>query len=168
MKYKRIGSAAHNYAHSFVSLLNYGPDNYVMTYLAHAAATSGEPELRVDLLSGAAEPAALLTAPVLRSIDGYVRWFPRHLESMNVSIGAIRRATLRVRFDLEGRRLSTHYPASVLCPFESSVEVEDDRGKVHLGTVRDEWMGDEDPERPTLSRVLNVAERVALFFGRRR
>jgi hypothetical protein len=168
MKYKAIKGAAHNFAHSFTSLMNYGPDNYVMSYLAHAAATSGEAELRVDLLSGTAEPAALLTAPVLRSIDGYVRWFPRHLESMNVSIQAIRRATLRVRFDLEGRTASTHYPASVLCPFESSVEVEDDRGKVHLGTVRDEWMGDEDPERPTLSRILNVAERSALFFGHTR
>jgi hypothetical protein len=150
MKYKAIKGAAHNYAHSFVSLMNYGPDNYVMSYLAHAAATSGEPELRVDLLTGAAEPPALLTAPVLRSIDGYVRWFPRHLESMNISLEAIRRATLRVRFDLEGRGASMQYPASVLYPFEGSVEVEDDRGKVHLGTVRDEWLGDVDPRNPTL------------------
>jgi len=165
MKYKAIRSAAHNYAHSFVSLLNYGPDNYVMSYLAHAAATSGEPELRVDLLSGAAEPPPLLTAPVLRSIGGYVQCFPRHLESMNISVSAIRRAMLRVRFDLEGRRASAQYPRSVLYPFESSVEVEDDRGKVHLGTVRDEWLGDADPERPTLIRVPNVAERSALSEG---
>jgi hypothetical protein len=153
MKYKAIKGAAHNYAHSFVSLMNYGPDNYVMSYLAHAAAASGEPELRVDLLSGAAEPPPLLTPPVLRSIDGYVRWFPRHLEAMNISIEAIRRATLRVRFDLEGRSDSVQYPRSTVYPFESSVEVEDDRGKVHLGTVRDEWLGDADPERPALIRI---------------
>jgi hypothetical protein len=165
MKYKRIRSAAHNYAHSFTSLMNYGPDNYVMSYLAHAAATSGEPELRVDLLSGAAEPAPLVIAPVRRSIAGYVQGFPRHLESMNVSVDAIRRATLRVRFDLDGYRRSVQYPGSVLSPFEASVEVEDDRGKVHVGTVRDEWLGDADPERPTISRVVNVAERAALFDG---
>jgi hypothetical protein len=165
MKYKAIKSAAHNYAHSFVSLLNYGPDNYVMSYLAHAAAASGEPELRVDLLSGAAEPAPLLTAPVLRSIQGYVQCLPRHLESMNITAGAIRRATLRVRFDLEGRRASVQYLGSVVYPFESSVEMEDDRGKVHLGTVHDEWLGDVDPERPTLTRLVNVAERSALFDG---
>lgn len=50
MKYKHIKAAAHNVAHSFTSLMNYGVENYVMSYLAHAAATSGEPELRVDLL----------------------------------------------------------------------------------------------------------------------
>jgi hypothetical protein len=165
MKYKRIPSAAHNFAHSFTSLLNYGPDNYVMSYLAHAAATSGEPELRVDLLSGAAEPAPLLTEPVRRSVDGYVRHFPGHLQSMNVSVDAIRRATLRVRFDLEGFRESVRFPGAVLYPFESSVEVEDDRGVVHVGTVRDEWLGDADPDRPTISSVLNVAERTALFEG---
>jgi hypothetical protein len=165
MKYKRIRSAAHNYAHSFTSPMNYGPGNYVMTYLAHAAATSGEPELRVDLLSGAAEPAPLVTDAVRRSIAGYVKWFPQLLESMNVSVDAVRRATLRVRFDLERRSESVQYPGAIRIPFEGSVEVEDDRGTVHVGTVREEWLGDTDPERPTISGVANVAERAALFDG---
>lgn len=165
MKYKRIRSAAHNYAHSFTSPMNYGPGNYVMTYLAHAAATSGEPELRVDLLSGAAEPAPLLTAPVRQSVGWYVQRFPFYLATMNVSVDALRRATLRVRFDLERRSESVQYPGTVRIPFEGSVEVEDDRGKVHVGTVRGEWLGDADPERPTISTVVNVAERAALFDG---
>lgn len=163
MKYKRIRSAAHNYAHSFTSPMNYGPGNYVMSYLAHAAATSGEPELRVDLLSGAAGPAPLLTRPVRESIGWYVRRFPFYLATMNVSVDAIRSATLRVRFDLDGHRRSVRYPGAVLYPFQGSVEVEDDRGKVHVGTVRDEWLGDADPGRPTISAVVNVAERAALF-----
>jgi hypothetical protein len=153
MKYKRIQSAAHNYAHSFVSLLNYGPDNYVMSYLAHAAFTSGEPELRVDLLSGEAGPEPLLVDPVRRSVGGYVQRFPEHLESMNVSVDAVRRATLRVRFDLSRRSESVLYPHSIRYPFEASVEVEDDRGKVHVGTVRDEWLGDVDPHRPHLASL---------------
>ena len=150
MKYKRIQSAAHNYAHSFVSLLNYGPDNYVMSYLAHAAFTSGEPELRVDLLSGEAGPEPLLVEPVRRSVAGYVRRFPEHLESMGLSVDAVRRATLRVRFDLARRSESVRYSHSIRYPFEAAVEVEDDRGKVHVGTVRDEWLGDVDPEHPHL------------------
>jgi hypothetical protein len=153
MKYKRIGSAAHNYAHSFVSLLNYGPDNYVMSYLAHAAFTSGEPELRVDLLSGEAGPEALLVEPVRQSVGWYVQRFPEYLESMSVSVDAVRRATLRVRFDLARRSESVRHPRSIRYPFEAVVEVEDDRGKVHVGTVRDEWVGDLDPERPTLVRL---------------
>lgn len=165
MKHKHIKSAAHNFAHSFTSLMNYGVENHVMSYLAHAAATSGEPELRVDLLSGAAEPAPLLTEPVRRSIDGYVRHFPAHLQSMNVSVDALRRATLRVRFDLERRSESARYRGAVRIPFEGSVEVEDDRGVVHVGTVRDEWLGDADPDRPIISKVLNVAERYTLFDG---
>lgn len=150
MKYRRIQSAARNYAHSFSSALNFRRHNYVMSHLAHAAFTSGQPELRVDLLSGAAEPEALLTQAVRESLDGYVRRFAEHLESMNVSIAAVRRATLRVRFDLDRRAPSAQHPRSVVYPFESSVLVEDDRGTLHAGTVRDQWLGDVDPEHPSI------------------
>ena len=53
MKYKVISSAAHNFGHSFVSLMNYGPDDYVMQYLADAALESGASELFVDQIGRA-------------------------------------------------------------------------------------------------------------------
>ncbi|HYR08035.1 MAG TPA: hypothetical protein VEQ60_09710, partial [Longimicrobium sp.] len=73
--------------------------------------------------------------------------------SMGLSVDAVRRATLRVRFDLARRSASVRSPHAIRYPFESWVEMEDDRGKVHVGTVRDEWPGDVDPDRPDLAHL---------------
>lgn len=155
MKYKHIRSAAHNFAHSFSSLMNYHAADYVMSHLARAAIASGEPELRVDLLTGHAEPEALLPPAVRESIGWYQARFPHHLQSHNVAVDAIRRATLRVRFDLERRTASAVHPGMDRLPFESAVEVEDDRGTLHVGTVRDEWLAD---GAPVFSPLTNARE----------
>lgn len=75
-KYRAVKSVAHNFGHSFVSLTNYMADDYVIWHLARAAAASRQPELRVDILSGGAEPAALVVPLVRSSLDWYAAWFP--------------------------------------------------------------------------------------------
>lgn len=138
MKYKRIRSAAHNFAHSFVSSSNHVGGDYVIGHLARAAVAAREPELRVDLMTGDAEPEALLVEPVRVSIHGYVQSFPRHLHSQDVAIDAVRTATMRVRFDLSA--LDGPEPChGVMLPYECVVDVTDDRGGLHVGAVRDEW-----------------------------
>lgn len=136
MKYKAIKSVAHNFGHSFVSLTNYLVDDYVIGHLARAAVASGEPELRVDILAGDAEPAALRVPPVKSSLEWYTAWFPGLLRDHGVPMGAVRAATMRVRFDLS--RLELPLPRVTL-PYECVVEITDDRGIVHAGTVRDGW-----------------------------
>ena len=135
MKYKRIKSAAHNYAHSFVSSMNWRGDDYVTRHLARAAVASGEPELRVDLLTGDAKPSALLTEPVQSSLEWYVPWLDGLLRSHGADIDAVREATMRLRFDLSRLNVPGLTPTEV--PFECEVEITDDRGIVHVGTVRE-------------------------------
>jgi hypothetical protein len=134
MKYKQIKSVAHNFADSFVSSMNWADDDYVTGHLARAAVAAGEPELRVDLLTGDAEPSALLTAPVKASLESRVPWLDGLLRSHGAEIDAVREATMRMRFDLSRTSVPGLAPTAV--PFECEVRITDDRGIVHTGTVR--------------------------------
>lgn len=139
MKYKVIRAAAHNFGHSFVSLMNWAGDDYTMNHLARAVVASGATEFTVDLLTGAAQPTSLLTPAVAKSVQNHVRWFPNHLAGEGVEMQHIRRATMMIRFKLQGTDagLGRRPPWSV--PFECVVAIEDDRGKVHVGEVHDVW-----------------------------
>lgn len=144
MKYKVLGSAAHNFAHSLVSLVNYYETDYVVGHALRAALRSGEPELRVDLLTGAAEPLALLPAEVAIPLGDYVERFPHHVASYGAGMHGVREARMRLRFD-PGRLSRLRHadaPARLMVPFECSVEIVDDRGKVHAGVVRESWRSD--------------------------
>lgn len=152
MKYKVIKSAAHNFGHSFVSTMNYLADDYVMSHLARAAVASGEAELRVDLISGHAEPAALVTPPVSESIEDRLVWFPHLLASHGITPSVICGAKMSIRYDLARRSPDMAFPGYFQMPFTCTVEILDDRGKVHVGEVRDWWSADERPGTDTSTR----------------
>jgi hypothetical protein len=154
MKYKVLGSAAHNFAHSLVSLMNYYGSDYVVGHALRAALRSGEPELRVDLLTGAAERGALLPPGVAIPLGWYVERFPRHVASHGAGMHGVREGRMRLRFDEERLRRLRHtdVPARLKVPFECSVEIVDDRGKVHVGVVRDSWQSEWPFPRPSRFR----------------
>lgn len=154
MKYKVLKSAAHNFGHSFVSLLNYRGDDYVMSHLARAAVETGAPELRVDLLSGRAEPQALLEPPIRASVAGYVSWFPELLSSHRIEPQAVRAAAMRVRFEPDRRSTNLGFADAWEIPFECVVTIVDDRGKIHEGLVRDHWCVHGSPTLPRWLRRL--------------
>lgn len=123
MKYKALKSAAHNFGHSFASGLNWRGNDYVMSHLARAVVTSGEVELSVDLLSGRAQPAPLVTAPVQESVAHYVRWFPDLLRSHRIEPEAVRVATMRIRFQPERQVHVTEGMGGWTIPFECVVSL---------------------------------------------
>lgn len=139
MKYKALKSAAHNFGHSFASGLNWYGNDYVMSHLARAVVSSGEVELNVDLLSGRAQPAPLLTAPVQESVAAYVRRLPDLLRSQRIEPAAVRLATMRVRFRPERQVHLTEGMGGWRIPFECVVSLTDDHGKVHQGRLVDVW-----------------------------
>ncbi len=149
MKYKVIKSAAHNFGHSFVSLMNYGADDYVMSHLIRAALATGERELRVDLLSGMAEPATLLTPPVRASLEAYVAWLPQLLASHRVTPGAIRAGTMRLLLKIERASDDIGFQGHVELPFECEVRLVDDRGRTHVGRTHGFWSADKQDPPPS-------------------
>jgi hypothetical protein len=139
VKYKAIRSAAHNFGASFVSGQNWAGGDQVMTHLLRAAASSGEGRMSVDLLTGQAGPAALVTPAIAEAVERSVQRFPEFLAQQQVAIAHVRAAELVVRFNLEDEP-ATHGARDVpRAPFECVVTIVDDRGKQHTGRVKDIW-----------------------------
>jgi hypothetical protein len=140
MKYRVLGSVAHNFGHSFVSRENHdrATGDYVIGQLARAAVSSGEQELFMDVLARTAGPPPLLTPAVRHSLARYAGWFGELLRSHGITAEAVIQATLRVRFDLSRARVPGRTGPFMLS-FRCVVEITDDRGRVHTGTVPGAW-----------------------------
>lgn len=133
MKYKQIRAAAHSFAHQFLS--GYVDNGPIVDHLSAAAAAAGVAELRVDLLTGHAEPADFLSPPLRHRLQRHLPLFPGRLKAHSVEPERIRAAEMHIRFDLPAGDAAPH--RGVGAPFECVVRVVDDRGIVHTGTVRD-------------------------------
>jgi hypothetical protein len=142
MKYKVIKSAAHNFGHSFVSLMNYRGDDYVMSHLARLVVETGQTELSVDLLSGRGAPSTLLWGPIRASVAAYMKWLPTLLGSHQIDPSILRSATMKLIFRPKDRYPIAGFAGAWGIPFECVVTLGDDRGEVHEGRVRDVWMVD--------------------------
>ena len=67
-RYKVLKSVVHNFAHSFVSLINYVGDDYVNSHLTRAAQGIERGEINSDLLLRTVEASPLLTESVARTV----------------------------------------------------------------------------------------------------
>jgi hypothetical protein len=139
MKYKAIRSAAHNFGASFVSTLNYADNDHTMSRLARLAASTGDTEFSVDLLTGVAGPQSLATSEVRKAVRAHVADLPRMLGAQRIEIARLVEAKMVIRFQLQGTvaRQGGRPPWTV--PFECVVTVRDDRGMWHEGRVKDMW-----------------------------
>jgi len=159
MKYKVIKSVAHNFGHSFVSLMNYRADDYVMSYLVRAALASGQAELRIDLTTGQASPQALLTPPVRESVASYVAWLPKLLQSHRVRPDAVISASMILHLALGRVSDDIGFKNHVEVPFECLVTLVDDRGREHIGRTTGWWSahkGGPPPLTSTFGRSPNA------------
>lgn len=102
MKYKHIPSLVHNFTDSFVSLVNYSEDGYVMDLVEIFLRKNGgrvvvkwTPALEVSHLS--------LPSGVVRAARRYADWFPRLAQSMGVDSARI--PMLLTVFEEDGQRV---------------------------------------------------------------
>lgn len=122
MGYKRIESAIHNLAHSFMSLMNYVDDQYVIDMLPKLVRETPGHEIRVSLLDGTIQPKRDYNPTFLKSI-GYFRNRARsHLESENVDPETVCSFDFVIYFDADGP----------ICVAEAT----DDRGVLHRSDAR--------------------------------
>ncbi len=142
-KHKVLRSVARSIADSFASLMNYGDNDYVFGHLLNAARASGRSGLRVNLLTGEAEPPELLVAPVRRSVKWYCDDFPGLVARSGSDSRFVQAAELRVSFDLSMSR-PTKWSGLAESPYVCEVEITDDRGKLYVGKNEGWWF----PERP--------------------
>jgi hypothetical protein len=89
MKYKNIKSMLHNFAHSFVSLMNYYDDTYIIDILPKIIKKSENKEVKIYFPSGKIDPPLHTHKKkriIEKSIAYYKDWLPKHAQSHNVEL----------------------------------------------------------------------------------
>ncbi len=138
-RYKVLKSVAHSFGHSFVSLMNYRDHDYVMGHLLTQARLTRQPSLLVNILTGDAAPASLLSRPVADSVRRYCDWFPDLVIRHGTELRYIRSAGMEITFNLQIERPVKGAAHLVESPFVCRVAIEDDRGKQWVAEIRDWW-----------------------------
>jgi hypothetical protein len=115
--YKRIRSAIHNFAHSFLSSMNYVDDEHVIDVIRSLLPRQQGGELRFRFPEGEIEPLGDYPGPLKKSVEQYAVRLPSHLREEGVDPQLV--ADLVILTSIGGR--GPRY----------RVEATDDRGKRH-------------------------------------
>ncbi|MEA1951071.1 MAG: hypothetical protein U9N87_06780 [Planctomycetota bacterium] len=122
MAYKRINAAIRNFAHSFVSVMNYVDDTYIIDLLPKLLRETPGHEIRISLLDDEIFPHREYNRTFLKSIGYYRQCVGDHLRSENVDPNILNRFHFIIFADHNGP----------IC----RADAEDDRGKLHQIDVR--------------------------------
>ena len=121
MKYKILGSVAHNFSHSFLSWMNYVDNGYVVEDLLIAVRKADGERISVQWVPDV-PPAVSLSERVLKSIAHYKSWFPEFVERSGADVAAIRE--FRTDLFLKPRK-----------QIVAEAHLVDDRGKKYVSKV---------------------------------
>jgi hypothetical protein len=117
MKYKNIDSMLHNFGHSFVSLMNYVDEEYIVDVLPRVAVNAPGFELDFNFTKRSISPQLDYPSNLIKSMNYWSDRLQGHIESHNVDPQKISDVHLRYRLLKIGS--------------EVIVEAMDDRGMPH-------------------------------------
>lgn len=100
MKYKNIYSAIHNFGHSFLSLMNYIDDGYVIDDLNDIVKKGYD--IEIDWLDKTFKPINESTKRINTSIDYYKADLKRHLLAQQINLESIQE--LKLLWPAKGRK----------------------------------------------------------------
>ena len=137
-RYKVLKSVAHNFAHSFISLMNYCGDDYVNSHLTRAVQGFDHGDIRSDLLRQVIAPSPLLTDYVAKAVEHYVHDFGRFVTQGGAALDCLDEAQFRVtveRRPVIGRGAAGKVGARI----RAEVTLRDDRGRSYTSASTTTW-----------------------------
>jgi hypothetical protein len=149
-KYKRLKCAAHNWAHSFLSLFNFYANTFCIQELLDCARKSKTPIIEIDVLTGKIMPEDLPN-PILQEFLSYIpEQFHRILEDRECSKEMIQSAILSIKFDLEsdipdlekvspGQYFADFVKRPELVYYNATITLTDIRGKQYSSKIPESW-----------------------------
>ena len=143
--HKPLKSVSHNFGHSFISLINYVNDDYVLGHILHQARKTNINKLTVDILKNVAEPKELLTNEIKSSIQKWNNWFPTLVKTSGSTMDFVISATMTIEFDLQQERPYKNDTDYLESPFICEIIIIDDRGKEYKHKHEGWWF----PEKST-------------------
>ena len=91
MKYKNIKAMSHNFAHSFLSYMNYVDDGYVVDDLIeNARSKKPEEKMIVQFIPHDSKKDLVFNERIKKSMGYYREPFPKHCASHEVDLEAIK------------------------------------------------------------------------------
>jgi hypothetical protein len=90
VKYKVIPAAIHNFTHSFISLMNYVDDQYVMDILRDVIAKAPEKQVAIEWLPDPPVTSVPMPPTVQKSLGYYRATLPKHMQSHGIPMDALR------------------------------------------------------------------------------
>lgn len=99
MGYKRIESAIHNLAHSFVSQMNWIDGEYIIDILPVVLHSIPDQQLKIQFPNGHLVPPGTYPERLMKSVGYYVQWYPDHMRREGVDPTMVRRAEIIIYVD---------------------------------------------------------------------
>ena len=137
--HKPLKSIAHNFGHSFISLMNWINDDYFLGHLLKQARATNLNRLEVDILAGTAKPRRLITNSIWDSIKHRCNWFPTLVVNSGASMDFVSSAIMIIEFDLLTARPSPIYSKLIEAPFTCEIRIIDERGKEYNSKHEGWW-----------------------------
>ncbi|MVO09985.1 hypothetical protein GOQ30_12510 [Flavobacterium sp. TP390] len=100
---------------------------------------TGLNKLEIDILKNEIKPIELLTEPIQKSIDSYIKWFPLLIKDSNSDLDLIKEAKLTIEFDLSKSRICSFAPENMENPYTCTSSIIDDRDKEYKYEFKDWW-----------------------------
>jgi len=174
--HKVLKSVANSLVGSFVGLLNYWHDDYVMGHVIQAAWLTGATEFEFDLVAGQAlAPSPLLVSSVAGSLALLHERLPDLVVRSGSSMGFVSAASLRVTVDPTVKRAHfsealADWPTSLMeSPFTCSATIVDDRSRAYSHQLADWWFTEHaEGEGYTAREVAGLASNKGIEQNARR
>jgi hypothetical protein len=145
-KYKNIGSAIHNWAHSFMSIENYDEHGYFVAELYNAAKMANTENVEINCLTGEISPCSVTN----KRVSSFLAQTPNRLftllASQNVKDSMIVSLKLTVQYDfsasfaeLEGIYFTYPEKAPPAAKYKTKIVAIDNRNKEYSAEVKEWW-----------------------------
>jgi len=138
-RYKLLKNVAHNLGHSFTSLMNFAGTDYAMGHILRFARQTGHDTLRINLVTGEAEPPELLAPPITELPVRYMQMFWYLVDRHGSDRSFVQDARLLLRFDTSQARPAQVAPQFQESPYTCDVTLIDVRGNEYLAHFEGWW-----------------------------
>jgi hypothetical protein len=138
MPHRALAKVARELTQAFTSLINPLGEEFVLGYIIAAAWSTAAKRIRLDLLTGNADPSPLLVPKVGACLARYSRHFRWLLDQAGVHLSAVSSAEMLVTVDPTTLR---PYGNSGLAesPYTCATRIVDTEGRVHEYGITGWW-----------------------------
>ena len=139
-RYKILKSVAHNFAHSFVSFMNYSGRDYTMCHLVRRSKLKGKHRFHIDVLARSVEPVDLVTREIAAGVEAYCDGFGRFITAGGAALDMV--AEARLELTIRHGRVTGLKDKQLYAFIDAEMTIVDDRGKRHTGNHSEQYVCD--------------------------